>query len=121
MKPNFLKHKFFILWLPVILYAGLIFYLSSREQIQLPVSFPFMDKLLHICEYTILGLLLARAIKRTYHFRDVKKVVALIMVIAFVYGLSDEFHQYFVPGRTLSFWDAVSDGIGGFLGAIIYR
>lgn len=110
-----------MLWLPVILYAGLIFYLSSIPSPHLPIEFPFLDKLLHIAEYAILGILLARAIKKTGEFGSGWKFYFLIMCIAFIYGLSDEFHQSFVFGRVVSFWDALSDGVGGFLGATIFR
>lgn len=80
-----------------------------------------MDKLLHLVEYAILGLLLARAIKKTFKFEDVRKLCSLVLVIAFIYGLSDEFHQAFVPGRTVSLFDALSDAVGALLGALIYR
>jgi VanZ family protein len=120
MNQDLLKNKFLILWLPVVLYAGLIFYFSSLEQIALP-SIPFVDKILHLAEYSILGFLLARAIKITYQFKDIKKLYSLVIAIAFIYGLSDEFHQSFVPGRTASFWDVISDAAGGLIGAFIYR
>ncbi len=121
MRMALSKKNFIILWLPVFLYAGAIFYLSSIPQVPLPISFPFLDKLIHIAEYAILGLLLARAIKKTYSFASFKKLCLLIAGIAFVYGLSDEFHQAFVPGRMVSLGDALFDGLGGWLGALIYR
>jgi VanZ family protein len=33
----------------------------------------------------------------------------------------DEFHQYFVPNRTLSFWDFTADVIGILLGIGLAR
>lgn len=115
------KNKFIFLWLPVILYAGLIFYLSSLPRIALPLEFPFLDKLLHIGEYAVLGFLLIRALKISLALGQINKLYLLVMVIAFLYGLTDELHQAFVPGRNVSFWDALSDGVGGLLGALIYR
>ncbi len=121
MSKIFQKNSFIFLWLPVIFYAGLIFYLSSIPQVTFPISFPFMDKLLHTCEYLILGFLLARAIKKTYQPANIKRLYLLVTIIAFVYGISDEFHQAFVPGRIVSFSDVMSDGLGGFLGALLCR
>ena len=40
-------------------------------------------------------------------------------LFAMTYGLSDEFHQLFVPGRSAELYDALADTIGGFLGASI--
>ena len=34
------------------------------------------------------------------------------MIIGTLYGVSDEFHQSFVPGRTASIWDLAADSIG---------
>jgi VanZ family protein len=34
-----------------------------------------------------------------------------------LYGVSDEFHQYFVPGRSVEALDVLADALGGLLGA----
>jgi len=41
----------------------------------------------------------------------------LPILIAVLYGVSDEFHQSFVPARDASVMDLVSDTVGAFLGA----
>ncbi|MEK7449793.1 MAG: VanZ family protein [Planctomycetota bacterium] len=48
-------------WLPVYLYAGLIFYLSGISLPTVPVKMPAIDKIAHFFEYAILGLLIYRA------------------------------------------------------------
>lgn len=41
----------------------------------------------------------------------------MITVSTTLYGISDEYHQSFVPGRDVSALDALADGVGGFLAA----
>jgi VanZ family protein len=108
-------------WLPVYTYAALIFFFSSFSRPPQPPPIPHGDKLLHLVEYAILGYLLARAAKNSsssklkVHFRTFAVCVALL------YGLSDEFHQSFVPGRVVEGLDVVADTIGAFLGQKFLR
>ena len=44
-------------------------------------------------------------------------VAALAAALAAVYGVSDELHQSFVPGRTADGADVVADAVGAVLGA----
>jgi len=105
-------------WLvPALLYAGLIFWLSSQ-----PDPLPFVpssildhDKLLHGALYGVLGALLMGA---TAGFGlAAGRAFALALLLASAYGASDEFHQSFVPGRTADVGDWVADTAGAALGA----
>ena len=49
------------------------------------------------------------------------RVVFIITGISVLYGITDELHQYFVPGRDCSIFDLTADAIGGFSGALIAR
>ncbi|MFC1632026.1 VanZ family protein [Candidatus Omnitrophota bacterium] len=108
-------------WLPVYLYAGLIFAYSAQAQLSLAPRMLHGDKLLHVLEYAILSYLVARgafnssSLKLKLHFR------LLAVMFAFVYGLSDEFHQSFVPGRQADLFDVLADGLGACLGHLIIR
>ena len=108
-----LKH-----WLPAIIWAGFIFYLSSLQGVSLP-AFPYYDKIAHLSLYLVLGYFVMMAIVKAH---DVRTGTALIvcMIIVTVYGLSDELHQTFVPTRTAEVFDVLSDIFGGALGALIY-
>ena len=114
------KTTVFKLWLPVFLYAGFIFYMSSLPQISSPIRFPQRDKLIHITEYALFAWLLARAIK--YSFKNLNKVrlYSIIISVSFLYGVSDEFHQSFVATRVSSAWDVLADTIGGLLGVFLF-
>jgi len=106
----------FIFLALTILWAGVIFYLSSQPSIDTPSLFPGQDKLFHMVAFGILGFFLMGGMKVTnsgYRTRQVWFVVILVVL----YGLLDEFHQYFVPGRTMDIYDALADAAGGLLGA----
>ena len=49
---------FLFYWLPVIVYLSLIFSGSSIHGDMIPTLFPYMDKIAHLLEYSLLGLLL---------------------------------------------------------------
>ena len=82
--------------------------------------FPFSsaDKVLHLVEYAILGYLVARAFG--YNLYEKKVLLIRAFSVCFLFGLSDEFHQWFVPYRVLSGMDMLADVIGSFLGIGIY-
>ncbi len=71
----------------------------------------------HVAAYAVLGALVARALS-TGMLRNVTwRVVCLAIAISSLYGVTDEYHQLFVPGRTFEWWDIVADTIGSVLGA----
>lgn len=103
-------------WIPVIAYAALIFYVSSRPwptQVELP---PGTDKAIHFAIYFFLGFGLVWAFRAT-RFKFSHHLMWVAAVIGFSYGISDEIHQSFVPGRDASVFDAIADGIGSVVGA----
>jgi VanZ family protein len=46
------------------------------------------------------------------------RIVLLTIVCATAYGVSDEFHQRFVPGRTADVRDVAADAIGASAAAL---
>lgn len=94
-------------------WMALIFFLSSRSDIPAPELFWQQDKAAHLLVYGVLGLLLAFSLAppavATW------RRVLLITVLVAIYGVTDELHQYFIPGREASIWDVLADGIGGLL------
>jgi VanZ family protein len=78
------------------------------------------DKVAHLLAYGALAILLARAI-----FGDTVmawRQIALVSILAALYGLTDEFHQSFVAGREAGVDDLIADAVGGFLAAYgLYR
>ena len=119
---NLLKELRFIkYWLPVIIYATLIFYLSSIPGQDLPELFASQSTALHIIEYAGFAFLFSRAVK-AYHTRLIyNRRFIMVLALSFLYAASDEFHQLFVPLRNCSLYDLAFDGIGILVGSVIYR
>ena len=69
------------------------------------------DKFLHVLAYLILGSLVLRAAHGGFgRLRVVPTVLAVLFALA--YGLTDELHQIYVPGRVASVHDWIADAIG---------
>ncbi len=100
-----------------LLLAGFIWYLSGLTGTHMPPLFPHQDKVMHLGIYALLGFLLAGVLRRSAD--DTRATVLVTTVIlAGLYGLADEVHQSFVPGRDPSALDLVADITGGLLGAL---
>ena len=99
-------------WLPVVLWAGVIFALSSIPALTTGLGTwdLLLRKLAHVVEYAVLGFLLARA---------APEPAALLLGIA--YAASDELHQHFVPGREGVPLDVAIDGVGVVAGVVLMR
>lgn len=105
--------RFTIFWMPVILYCVAIFAVSSLPQ-PLPrdIKIPFLDKFLHLIEYGVLGFLLIRALSASKAGFSRKRIFVLAVILAALYGATDEIHQMCVPGRYPSLVDLLFDFIG---------
>lgn len=103
------------IWLygPTILYCVLIFALSAQPALP---STPGGDKVAHLVAYSILGLLAVRSLFFSTRWAA-WQVVLVSTVFGCLYGLSDEIHQSFVPGRDASGFDWLADATGAFLGS----
>lgn len=99
------------LWGPVVVQMALIFIASSIPNLQqLPGN--ISDKAGHGIGYAILGALLLRAIAHGRRAGVTWRAVLLTILCATAYGVSDELHQGFVPGRTPDVYDVLADGEG---------
>ncbi len=108
--------------LPALFYCGLIFFLSSLSHYpeSLP-SFWGFDKIMHCMVYYLLGLLLMRMCIHAPWPAMVRYAAVLAPSIGILYGISDELHQFFVPGRMSSVADVLFDALGVILAVISYR
>ena len=107
------------LWGPVALWAGLLFFLSSRSDIGPAGRIP--DWLTHGTAYLIFAMLLARASVGGL-LRPLAGQTALAVVLGVtLYGVRDEWHQSFVPGRDSSAGDVAKDAGGAIVGVLLFR
>ncbi len=102
-------------WGPPALIALTLFFLSAQER--LPAA-PSNDKLAHLIAYAVLAASLARAVWFDTVWSSLK-LVLFSVVLASLYGVSDEWHQSFVPGRDASLGDMVADALGAVIGALL--
>src|SRR3989304_1573885 len=118
--------KFIKFWLPVILWAGMIFFLSSIPDLRsgLPNIFDLiLRKIAHSGEFGVLAILIMRAISslKQQHNRKLSfNVILIVIIIVILYAISDELHQGFVPGRVASPIDVIIDAIGVLIGMVIF-
>ena len=106
------------LWGPVLAHMALIFAASSRSDTSaVPSAIP--DKAVHFAVYALLGVLLLRAVAGGRRSGVTWSGVLVSIVIATLYGITDEWHQSFVPNRTPDAMDVVADFLGATAGGVI--
>lgn len=107
--------------LQVIGMMAAIFIVSSQpgDQLHLP-TFLNYDKALHMLEYGALAITCFFAIPASLQINNRTTTALAVVGFAFLYGLSDEFHQSFVPFRDSSFLDVIADTLGAALVAIVW-
>jgi VanZ family protein len=97
--------------------AGL-YYLSDQPSLPAPQLFPHQDKLIHAAAYAILAVLLLLAMPmKTSGFTSQQALVATLL--ASLYGITDEFHQSFVPGRDADLLDWMADTGGALISTLL--
>jgi len=117
----FAAHKKKFLYIPLATYWLTIFILTSIPGRSLPkVILIFTDKAKHLIAYLILSFLLNFAIHFQKKFKKYNNHsgITAFMIIA-VYGLFDEIHQIFIPGRYFEWLDFLSDLIGALIGIMV--
>lgn len=98
-------------WLPVALWAALIFTFSSIPSLDsgLGTWDTVLRKLAHLAEYAVLGALLYRALRRE----------PAAIALGSLYAVTDEVHQSFVSGRQGSPLDWLIDTVGVVAGVLL--
>jgi VanZ family protein len=110
--------KLALLWGPVLLVMGLIFYFSSLPDPGGPPG-GISDKAAHVLIYAALGAWLLRALAGGRTMAMTLPRILAAAALGALYGVSDEIHQYFIPPRTPDILDVVADSAGALAGAIV--
>ncbi len=109
--------------LPVVIFVVGLFVLSSIPDLSPPdLGFKPQDKFYHLIFYMVFGFF----IKRSFYNMENRKFIqvnASLFTLLFgaFYALSDEIHQFFVPGRFMSFGDFAADTLGLLIGIFIFN
>lgn len=109
-------------FIPLLLWLGLIFWLSSQSvliEIENPVEDRLFYKSSHVIAYAALAWLWWRALSPA---RSTDWPVLLASFgLAALYGITDEIHQLYVPGRHGRVSDVLFDASGALLMILLLR
>ena len=108
-------------WLPVVLWMAVIFYLSAQPDLpHHPEALIdlVIKKLGHMAEYAVLAALAVWALRHGAPSTE-RRAVLWALLLAASYAVTDEMHQYFVPGRNPQPLDVGFDALGACLGLLL--
>jgi len=108
--------------LPVVLWATAIFVSSSIPSDRLPPLAVFgFDKLVHFAIFLIFCWLSHRALRLQESSAFLRSYsLSLSIALTVAYGILDEIHQSYVPGRDSNVYDVGADAIGALLYGLFY-
>ena len=106
-----------VLRLPALVTMGISWYLSSGTLDTVPMP-SVSDKLIHLVCFAGLGFFWCWCFSREAWLNLSWRHILYVMLIVAAYGILDEVHQYYVPGRFASALDWAADVAGGMLGGI---
>ncbi|ODS39270.1 MAG: hypothetical protein A7316_06045 [Candidatus Altiarchaeales archaeon WOR_SM1_86-2] len=117
MKTNWIKRY---IWVWVIGYSVAIFILSSMPQPPVPPEpiIPHQDKFLHIMVYFLYTLLWQVGLIGVKNEKISSYAIPLAVVIAILYGATNEVYQSFIPDRMYDFGDVIANAVGAVLAGL---
>ncbi|MCF6299048.1 MAG: VanZ family protein [Thiomicrorhabdus sp.] len=116
------KLSLFLRVLPLFFVMAGIFIISHCPGSKLPdLTILDMDKLLHALAYAILAMTAIFAILPLLHPRSHLLLTLGVILFCLMYGISDEYHQSFIPSRTASIWDIMADLFGAAMATAIWH
>jgi VanZ family protein len=92
-----------------------IFYVSSLQDLTLPDGLAISG---HSAAYFGLAVLVVRALAGGLPRPIGVRLAATALLISIAYGISDEVHQAFVPGRVADAYDVLADAFGALGGTM---
>lgn len=105
-------------WTAVVAWMGLIFFLSAQPRLPrvMPPGLPqIQDVIGHFAVYAVLAVLVWWALRGA----GVRHPLLWALVAAVSYGVTDEFHQSFVPNRHPDVFDLATDFAGAAIALLI--
>lgn len=119
---NFLyRNRFYLINIPLVIYWLILFILTSLPS-KMAVTVNVSDKIEHFGAYGLLSVFLYLNLSFQNKIKIFNKFPATFTVlIASLYGLLDELHQLFVPGRSAEFLDWIADFSGSLIAVLIVR
>lgn len=118
--PQTLRRISIVCWLGALLWAGAIFYLSSKTGHELAqmAPFAFWDKAAHAIAFAAGAVPVTLALRLSVSW-PWKKVLLVSIALVSLYGIADEIHQLWTPFRSGGdVGDWLADTLGAILGAL---
>lgn len=106
--------------IPMLVCMATIFTLSHQPASRHEWLFPGADKIAHLVVYAVLSGTVIYAFSAETRRRNRGVVLVTALLVPILFGLSDEYHQSWIPGRTSEFLDLVADAVGGLITALIW-
>jgi VanZ family protein len=111
------KYYNFFIRLPAVLIAAFIWFLSSQSILPKPKGVLGFDKAQHLLAFAVLTGAICLWVSREKWKTRGFLFMLIAASIGSAYGVIDEVHQYFVPGRDCNVWDWLADALGAVIGA----
>ena len=115
---SWFEKYWFVSLLIAIFFAGLIYYISDTPSSGFPSGLGIKTKIYHLGVYFLLAFFISLAIIRGKINNKYLIIIALLVSVA--YGISDEIHQFFVPGRNSTFRDVFINTTGVLMAIVFY-
>ena len=106
-------------WALVVAWMALVFGVSSISNLGRAARVP--DWISHPVEYGVGAVLVGRALEGGRKRPLTMSTALAATLLATAYGVTDEYHQSFVPGRTADPMDVVKDLAGAAAACVLYR
>lgn len=101
-----------------MLWAAFILLLTSVPGADIPrvsfLSFHSLDKLVHGTMYAIFAWLATHSLVRAG--RPLRQAIFVVLMGIAIFGALDEWHQQFIPGRSMDLFDWTADLSGALIG-----
>lgn len=104
----------------ILAYAYCIYIASSEDtsSVSLP---PYTDKLIHFVEFGLLCFMICWLFSSVQIGTKAIYKTILAIGITSLYGMSDEFHQYFTPHRSVNIFDWLADTAGAITAGFLWQ
>ena len=113
----FIKYNSFgLLWAVVILFLSVVGVETNAN-----IEFHAMDKIIHLCMYLVLCMMLIVGFTKQFQIRVLKyNPMSYAIVFASAFGILMEVVQFFLPSRSFDVLDMLANIVGAFIGWIVF-
>ncbi len=106
----------------MLIFMGAIFLLSHQpgDSLHMPSFIPGFDKLVHMIVYGLLAATILYAFEPAINNGRTSVLFLVTVILCILYGIGDEFHQSFIPGRFASIVDLAADTLGAVAACAVW-